>query len=103
MIIGTIIVGILIFALIVLVSYISDKCGDSFDAGVFIGIVITILSIIEINLVVNIFGKPKPSALDVYRGKTELEITSVNGTPIDTVVVFKKNNNYGTQNKSRNK
>ena len=34
--------------------------------------------------------KPKPSALDVYRGNTELEITSVNGTPTDTVVVFKK-------------
>ena len=26
----------------------------------------------------------------VYRGNTELEITSVNGTPIDTVVIFKK-------------
>ena len=33
----------------------------------------------------------------------ELEIISVNGTPIDTVVVFKKNNNYGKQNKFRNK
>lgn len=32
---------------------------------------------------------PTPSALDVYRGNTELEITSVNGIPTDTVVVFK--------------
>lgn len=32
----------------------------------------------------------KPSALDVYRGKTTLEITSVNGIPKDTVVVYKK-------------
>lgn len=32
----------------------------------------------------------EPSALDVYRGKTTLEITSVNGIPQDTVVVFKK-------------
>lgn len=31
-----------------------------------------------------------PTALDVYRGNTELEITSVNGVPTDTVVVFKK-------------
>ena len=29
--------------------------------------------------------------LDVYRGNTELEITSVNGVPTDTVVVFKNN------------
>ena len=31
----------------------------------------------------------KPTALDVYRGNTELKITSVNGLPTDTVVVFK--------------
>lgn len=31
----------------------------------------------------------KPTPLDVYRGNTELEITSVNGVPTDTVVVFK--------------
>lgn len=33
--------------------------------------------------------KPTPTALDVYRGNTELKITSVNGVPTDTVVVFK--------------
>ena len=48
------------------------------------------LVIIEICLISNIIEKPTPSALDVYRGNTELEITSVNGTPIDTIVVFKK-------------
>lgn len=32
-----------------------------------------------------------PTALDVYRGNTELKITSVNGVPTDTVVVFKNN------------
>ena len=31
-----------------------------------------------------------PQAIDVYRNKTELEITSVNGAPRDTVVVWKK-------------
>lgn len=30
-----------------------------------------------------------PQAIDVYRNKTELEITSVNGVPQDTVVVWK--------------
>ena len=32
----------------------------------------------------------KPTPLDVYRGNTELKITSVNGIPTDTIVVFKK-------------
>ena len=92
MIIGAIIVGILILVLIILIAYISDRCDGSFDAGVFIGAVIMILMVIEICLVAIITEKPTPSALDVYRGNTELEITSVNGVPTDTVVVFKTNN-----------
>lgn len=31
-----------------------------------------------------------PSAMDVYRGKTELRITYEGKTPIDSVVVYKK-------------
>jgi hypothetical protein len=31
-----------------------------------------------------------PSAIDVYRGKTTLEITYKGGVPVDTVVVFKE-------------
>ena len=92
MIIGAIIVGVLILASIILCSYISDRCDGDFDAGVFIGAVIVILMVIEICLVAIITEKPTPSAIDVYRGNTELEITSVNGTPIDTVVVFKNKN-----------
>ena len=90
MIIGAIIVGVLILASIILCSYISDRCDGGFDAGVFIGAVIMILIVIEICLVEIIKEKPTPSALDVYRGNTELEITSINGTPIDSVVVFKE-------------
>lgn len=33
--------------------------------------------------------EPLPTAIDVYRNRTELEITSVNGVPTDTVVVWK--------------
>ena len=90
MIIGAIIVGVFIVALMFLATYIDERYGGNFDAGIFIGVFITILVVIEICLVAEIIGKPTPSALDVYRGNTELEITSINGTPIDTVVVFKK-------------
>ena len=96
MIIGAIIVGVFIFALMILVSgiYINKRCGSNFGVGMFIGGFMTILMVIEIHSVSMIIEKPTPSAIDVYRGNTELEITSVNGTPIDTVVVFKKNNDY---------
>ena len=90
MIIGAIIVGVLICGLITLGDYIRDRCSSGFDAGVVIGVVITILLALEVHLVSNITRGPTPSALDVYRGNTELKITSVNGVPTDTTVVFKK-------------
>ena len=90
MIIGAIVVGILIFALMILWTFFRERGGSSFDAGVVIGVVITMSVVLELCLISNIIEKQKPSALDVYRGNTELEITSVNGTSIDTVVVFKK-------------
>ena len=95
MIIGAIIVGVLIFALITSVLYISKRCNDDFDVnvfdgGVFLGMMLTALIIVETALVVAIIYRPRPSAIDVYRGNTELEITSINGMPIDTVVVFKR-------------
>lgn len=32
----------------------------------------------------------KPSAIDVYRGNTELQITYKGSVPVDTIVVFKE-------------
>ena len=88
-IIGAIIIGVFIFALIGVGSHLSDKWGSGFSVGIFIGVVITIFIVIEICLVSRIIEKPKPSALDVYRGNTKLEITSINGVPIDSTVVWK--------------
>ena len=31
-----------------------------------------------------------PQAMDVYRGKTTLEVTYINGVPVDSTVIFKK-------------
>ena len=89
MIIGAIIVGILILALIILGEHISNRCDGSFYVGIFMGIVITILFVMEICLVHEIIEKPKPSALDVYQNKTTLEITYKDGVPVDSVVVWK--------------
>lgn len=90
MIIGAIIIGISILALITLGLYIGKKCDDNFDCGVFLGMMLAALIIVETALVADIIYGPRPSAIDVYRGNTELEITSVNGIPTDTIVVFKK-------------
>lgn len=92
MIIGAIIVGVLILALMIVGEYIRERLGGSFEDGAFVGVIIMLLMVIEVYLLSDIIGEPKPSAIDVYRGNTELEITSINGTPIDTVVVFKNKN-----------
>jgi hypothetical protein len=39
---------------------------------------------------VNFIGQKYPKPIDVYRGKTTLQITYKDNIPIDTVVVFKK-------------
>lgn len=90
MIIGAIIAGVLICILVIISLYISKSSTEDYDIGIIIGGIIATLMVIEVNLLADIIGEPKPSAIDVYRGNTELEITSVNGTPIDSVVVFKE-------------
>ena len=88
--IGVIIVGILICVSVILTASVGRNSSCDFDNGVIMGGGIAILMTIEMYLLADIIGEPKPSALDVYRGNTELEITSVNGVPTDTVVIFKE-------------
>ena len=57
---------------------------DSFFIGIIVGafvmgIVMEILDTMH----------PKPSAIDVYRNNTTLQITYKDSTPVDTIVVFK--------------
>ena len=88
--IGVIIVGILICVLVILTAFVGRNSSCDFDNGVIMGGSIAMLMTIELYLLADIIGDTKPSAIDVYRGHTELEITSVNGVPTDTVVVFKE-------------
>ena len=90
MVIGAIILGVLICILVIISLYISKSSTEDYDIGIIIGGIIATLMVIEVNLLADIIGEQKPSAIDVYRGNTELKITSVNGTEIDSVVVFKE-------------
>ena len=49
-----------------------------------------VIAAILIVLAVNLGSIPR--AIDVYRGKTRLQITSVDGAPTDTTVVWKNRN-----------
>lgn len=55
---------------------------SAFFAGLGIGIGVT-------NAIYNYTLSELPSAIDVYRGKTTLQVTYKDNIPIDTTVVFK--------------
>ena len=54
------------------------------------GLLGTIIVIIGIFILVHNIKDNVPTAMDVYQGKTTLEITYKDGVPIDSVVVFKE-------------
>ena len=87
---GVIIIGILICVSVIWTAFEGRNSSCDFDNGVIMGGSIAMLMTIEVYLLADIIGDTKPSAIDVYRGNTELEITSVNGVPTDSVVVFKE-------------
>lgn len=89
MIAAAILVGIVLIGVISLSNYISHNKLGYFDMGIFLGIVIGVFLVIEMGIINDMLEEQIPTALDVYRGDTELEITSVNGVPTDTIVVFK--------------
>lgn len=60
------------------------KKGEYFVLGLFSGGLVAIIS-----LIVGCICSPHPTAMDIYRGKTTLEITYRNDVPVDSVVVFK--------------
>ena len=75
---------IIVSLIIVLKDLISDKATYDDTPIFFITMILNV--IIAICLIINL---RKPRAIDVYQGNTTLEITYKDGTPIDSVVVWK--------------
>lgn len=80
----------LLMLLAVLIFYIIDIINNRYGPD---GNFITIYSFIfsSIVLILLVFQLNKPNAMDVYRGKTTLEITYKDNVPIDSTVVWKNN------------
>ena len=86
---GVIVVGLLILLVIVAII-VADSSGNAkFDVGVCFGVVLSMLLVIEIILLSEVLENPRPTAMDVYRGKTTLEYTIRDSVKIDIIVVFK--------------
>lgn len=89
LIVAAVVVGIILIGLVYLYTYMSSNRLGDVDQGLSLGIVLGVFFVIEIGIINEIIAEQIPTALDVYRGNTELLITSVNGVPTDTTVVFK--------------
>ena len=59
---------------------------DGFGNGVLTGSFFLLIIVV----IICASDDPRPTALDVYRNKTELEITYKNTTPVDSTVIWKK-------------
>ena len=75
--------------LAILVMYIIDNVrGKSVPDGKVVAFYSSMLSLGV--LILLLFSLNEPKAIDVYRGKTTLEITYKDKVPIDSTVVWKK-------------
>ena len=73
--------SMLILILACIIDFVSDK-KKRFPISIFLA---SIAGVLMMTAVVT----GTPSAMDVYKGKTTLEITYKDGIPVDSVVVFK--------------
>ena len=77
-----------VFLLSILTVSIDIFLSDGFLSENFVKGLVALLSTIII-LILTVSLKTEPKAIDVYRGKTTLEITYKDEVPIDSVVVWK--------------
>lgn len=84
-------IGLVIITILLgIYGTVKGDCKD-FTAG-FATCIFMICSISVGRLLFSPLEKPKPTAMDVYQGKTTLEYKVVDGIKIDSVVVWKKDN-----------
>lgn len=86
---GVVVVGLLILLVIVAIIAVDSNGDAKFDVGITFGIILSMLLAIEVGLLSEILENPKPTAMDVYQGKTTLEFTIRDNVKIDSIVVFK--------------
>ncbi len=72
-------------AIVLLIYSMANSEMDSFCSGMMFAIGVLIAFILGGIM----WGKPLPRAIDVYRGRTTLEITYRDSVALDSVVVFK--------------
>ncbi len=80
------IIGFIIVTIVIVLCVIEIKE----EGNIVLSKVLLIIAIIGLLFIIVSYISNAPTALDVYKGKTELRITYEGNTPVDSAVVFKK-------------
>ena len=78
------------FGLLYAILLIWNTSTDDKDGRLFSAFLLTISAIILAVLILYDENRNTPTSLDVYQGKTTIEITYRDSIPVDSVVVFKE-------------
>jgi len=89
MIFFAVIIGLVILFLITQCIQWNSE-GETYGFGIFCGWLIGALIVLEVICVCESIYESRPTAMDVYRGKTTIEYTIRDSVKIDSVVVFKE-------------
>ena len=82
------IIGFIIVIIVIVLCVIEIKE----EGNIVLSKVLLIIAIIGLLFIIVSYISNAPTALDVYKGKTELRITYEGKTPVDSVVIYKKRN-----------
>lgn len=80
------IIGFIIVTIVIVLCVIEIKE----EGNIVLSKVLLIIAIIGLLFIIVSYISNTPTALDVYKGKTELRITYEGKTTIDSVVIYKK-------------
>ncbi len=82
--------ALIVFGLIYVLSLICNISSNDKDNRFLSALILTVSAIIFVALFSSHENRNTPTSLDVYEGKTTLEITYRDSIPVDTIVVFKE-------------
>ena len=80
------IIGFIIVTIVIVLCVIEIKE----EGNIVLSKVLLIIAIIGLLFIIVSYTSNAPTAMDVYKGKTELRITYEGKTPVDSVVIYKK-------------
>ena len=78
---------LILLLVLVFIWNVSSKDGDNKAISCFFAVM---FSVVITGVIIDYTTKDEPTALDVYQGKTTIEITYRDSIPVDSVVVYKK-------------